>query len=44
MKIFNMLEKKSDIAHGGKVNAKIDGDKILKKASHKDASRRKKTK
>jgi len=44
MKIFNMLEKKSEIAQGGKVNSKIDGDKILKKAKHKDDSRRKKTK
>jgi len=43
MKIFNTLEKKHDIAAGGKVNSKVSEDKILKKAKHKDDGRRKKT-
>ena len=43
MKIFNMLEKKSELAAGGKVNSKLSDDKIVKKAKKKDDSRRKKT-
>lgn len=43
MKIFNLMQRKAEMAAGGKANAALDTDKMVKKAASKEKTKRRKT-